>query len=95
MPEEEAFCALVQLMKHYSFRELYTHDMVGLHMRLYQFDCLLKEMEPQIASHLESHGILSTMFASQWFMTVFAVRILYFLSVSIGSLSRSSSIFWI
>jgi hypothetical protein len=73
MPEEEAFCALVQLMKHYSFRTLYTHNMDGLHMRLYQFDCLVKEMEPEIYSHLDSEAITCTMFASQWFMTIFAV----------------------
>ncbi|KAI9360817.1 rab-GTPase-TBC domain-containing protein [Zopfochytrium polystomum] len=74
MPDEEAFCVLVQLMKAYNFRELFTKSMSGLHLRLYQFDRLLEEMLPVIAKHLEGQDIKSTMYASQWFMTLFAYR---------------------
>ena len=38
MPEEDAFCVLVQLMKEYQFRDLYNPKLVGLQMRMYQFD---------------------------------------------------------
>ncbi|KAJ3306414.1 GTPase-activating protein [Blyttiomyces sp. JEL0837] len=74
MPDEEAFCVLVKLMKAYNFRELYTQSMAGLHLRLYQFDRLLEEMFPVVAKHLEAQDIKSTMYASQWFMTMFAYR---------------------
>ncbi|KAJ3213876.1 GTPase-activating protein, partial [Clydaea vesicula] len=74
MPEEEAFCALVQLMKQYRFRELYTSDMAGLQLRIYQFDNILKEHLPLIQKHLEKEGIQSNMYASQWFLTLFAYR---------------------
>ncbi|KAI9325038.1 rab-GTPase-TBC domain-containing protein [Zopfochytrium polystomum] len=74
MPDEEAFCVLVQLMKAYNFRELFTKSMSGLHLRLYQFDKLLEEMLPVVAKHLEAQDIKSTMYASQWFMTLFAYR---------------------
>lgn len=66
MPEEEAFCVLVQLMKQYNFRELYTPNMVGLRMRLYQFESVLKEHLPAVEKHLENEGVKSTMYASQW-----------------------------
>lgn len=74
MPEEEAFCCIVKLMKQYHFRELYTPDMIGLQLRLYQFDNILKECVPFIEKHLEKEGIQSNMYASQWFMTIFAYR---------------------
>ncbi|KAJ3082736.1 GTPase-activating protein [Rhizoclosmatium hyalinum] len=74
MPDEEAFCVLEKLMKSYSFRELYTPTMVGLHLRLFQFDKLLKELFPAISKHLDEHDVKSTMYASQWFMTLFAYR---------------------
>ncbi|KAI9225088.1 rab-GTPase-TBC domain-containing protein [Blastocladiella britannica] len=74
MPDEEAFCVLVKLMTTYNLRELYTPSMDGLHLRLFQFDKLLEEQMPQIAAHLQREGIKSSMFASQWFMTLFAYR---------------------
>ncbi|KAJ1566646.1 GTPase-activating protein, partial [Cladochytrium tenue] len=74
MPDEEAFCVLVKLMKGYNFRELFTKSMSGLQLRLYQFDRLLEETLPAVAKHLESQDIKSTMYASQWFMTLFAYR---------------------
>ncbi|KAI8613656.1 rab-GTPase-TBC domain-containing protein [Chytriomyces sp. MP71] len=74
MPDEEAFCVLVNLMKEYHFRGLYTPNMVGLQLRLYQFERLLAEMFPAVSKHFEANDIKPTMYASQWFMTVFAYR---------------------
>jgi len=67
MPEEQAFCVLVKLMKIYQFREIYTPQMYGLHLRLYQFDRLLPELLPAINDHFEKEGIKSSMYASQWY----------------------------
>ena len=66
MPDEEAFCVLVRLMKDYKLRELYTPQMVGLQLRLYQFDELLAEQFPHVAKHLEEQEVKSTMYTSQW-----------------------------
>ncbi|KAJ3113106.1 hypothetical protein HDU96_003781 [Phlyctochytrium bullatum] len=74
MPDEEAFSTLVKLMHSYALRELFTPSMTGLHLRLHQFDRLLDEHLPAIAKHLKSQDIRSTMYASQWFMTLFAYR---------------------
>ncbi|KAJ3204150.1 GTPase-activating protein [Dinochytrium kinnereticum] len=74
MPDEEAFCVLVKLMYNYNFRELFTPHMAGLQLRLFQFDKLLEEMLPNISKHLQSQDIKSNMYASQWFMTMFAYR---------------------
>jgi len=74
MPDEEAFCVLVRLMEGYDMRGLYTPNMEGLQLRLYQFDQLLQDILPKVARHLDNEGIRSTMYASQWFMTLFAYK---------------------
>lgn len=53
-------------------RTLFTTDMEGLQLRLYQFTILLNEQLPELAQHMESHGIHPAMYASQWFLTLFA-----------------------
>ncbi|KAM0282963.1 hypothetical protein ACHAQH_002774 [Verticillium albo-atrum] len=74
MPEEEAFCLLVRLMNHYNLRDLFIQDMPGLHMRLYQFERLLEDFEPALYCHLHRKGISSHLYATQWFLTLFAYR---------------------
>lgn len=74
MPEEEAFSLLVKLMKSYGLRGHYTPLMEGLSLRLYQFDKIVQELIPAVHEHLHQEGVRSTMYASQWFMTLFAYR---------------------
>lgn len=74
MPEEEAFCLLVKLMNTYGLRGHFTPEMEGLQLRLHQFDALVEEYLPRISRHLKQQGINSTMYASQWFMTLFAYK---------------------
>lgn len=72
MPEVQAFCVFVRLMETYEMRPMFTHKMEGLQLRLYQFSCLLKEHLPDLAAHMEAHGVHAAMYASQWFLTLFA-----------------------
>ncbi|OJD33339.1 gtpase activating protein [Diplodia corticola] len=74
MPEEEAFCLLVRLMNKYGLRDLFVHDMPGLHLHLYQFERLLEEFEPALYCHLHRRGVSPQLYATQWFLTLFAYR---------------------
>lgn len=74
MPEQEAFCLLVRLMNQYGLRDLFIQDMPGLHMRLYQFERLLEDHEPALYCHLHRRGISPHLYATQWFLTLFAYR---------------------
>ncbi len=74
MPEEEAFCLLVRLMNKYQVRELFVQDMPGLHLHLYQFGRLLEDLEPALYSHLKRRDVTPNLYATQWFMTMFAYR---------------------
>lgn len=74
MSEEEAFCLLVRLMNKYQLRELFIHDMPGLHLHLYQFERLLEDLEPALYCHLNRRGVTPRLYATQWFLTLFAYR---------------------
>lgn len=75
MPEEEAFCLLVRLMNKYQLRELFIQDMPGLHLHLYQFERLLEDLEPALYCHLNRRGVVPKLYATQWFLTLFAYRL--------------------
>ncbi|KAL9093438.1 MAG: hypothetical protein Q9159_000292 [Coniocarpon cinnabarinum] len=74
MPEEEAFCLFDRLMKHYHLRDMFVHDMPGLHLHLYQFERLLEDFEPAVYCHLHRRGVTPQLYATQWFLTLFAYR---------------------
>lgn len=74
MPEAEAFSLLVRLMDHYHLRDLFIHDMPGLHRHLYQFERLLEDLEPALYCHLRRRSISPHLYATQWFLTLFAYR---------------------
>ncbi|EON64762.1 hypothetical protein W97_03995 [Coniosporium apollinis CBS 100218] len=74
MPEEEAFTLFVQLMRKYNLRDLFTRDMPGLHLHLHQFSRLLEDFTPALSSHLHRRGVSPQLYATQWFLTLFAYR---------------------
>lgn len=74
MPDEEAFSTLVRLMKSYGLRGHFVPNMPGLQLRLFQFDRLLEDMLPLLHRHLTRQGVKASMYASQWFMTLFSYR---------------------
>ncbi|CAG8479109.1 12494_t:CDS:2 [Racocetra fulgida] len=46
--------------------------MNGLQLRLYQFSALLAQILPKLHEHFQRHAIHPAMFASQWFLSLFA-----------------------
>lgn len=74
MPEEEAFCLLVRLMNQYHLRDLFIQDMPGLHKHLYHFERLLEDLEPALYCHLHRKQVTPHLYATQWFLTLFAYR---------------------
>jgi hypothetical protein len=74
MPEEEAFSLFVTLMNKYKLRDLFIQDMPGLHLHLYQFERLLEDLEPALYCHLRRREVKPQLYATQWFLTLFAYR---------------------
>lgn len=73
MSPTEAFAVLVRIMEYYDMRSMFTSNMSGLKLRLHQFSALLARHVPQVAQHLSDLDIGSPMYASQWFLSLFAV----------------------
>ncbi|KAK6432016.1 hypothetical protein LTR95_011813 [Oleoguttula sp. CCFEE 5521] len=74
MSEEESFTLLVRLMHRYNLRSLFEPEMPGLHLRLYQFERLLEDSEPALYVHLRRRNVGPQLYATQWFLTLFAYR---------------------
>ncbi|KAJ5545028.1 hypothetical protein N7535_006584 [Penicillium sp. DV-2018c] len=74
MDEVDAFAMLVKLMNKYSLRDMFIQDMPGLHRSLYQFERLLEDLEPALYCHLLRRGVPPQLYATQWFLTLFAYR---------------------
>ena len=73
MGEEETFWALRQLLhcEPHRMRGLYTPAMPMIMQCLYVFDALLNEVSKKVAVHLHKHKVMSHMYATRWFMTIF------------------------
>lgn len=74
LDQEEAFTLLVRLMSKYDLRSMFTPEMTGLHLRLYQFERLLEEYDPAVYCHLRRRNVGPQLYATQWFLTLFAYR---------------------
>ncbi|CAG8489386.1 14864_t:CDS:2 [Funneliformis mosseae] len=72
MSEAQAFCVFVRLMETYDMRTMFTLNMEGLQLRLYQFSALLSQILPKLSAHFQHHVVHAAMFASQWFLSLFA-----------------------
>ncbi|KAI0277605.1 rab-GTPase-TBC domain-containing protein [Russula aff. rugulosa BPL654] len=73
MPDEEAFCLLVRLMYSYDLRGHFLPEMPKLQLRL--FDRLVEELLPVLHVHFLRQGVKSSMYCSQWFLTLFSYRL--------------------
>lgn len=61
-------------MNQYHLRDLFVQDMPGLHKHLYQFERILEDLEPALYCHLHRRGVTPHLYATQWFLTLFAYR---------------------
>lgn len=72
MDDKDAFCVLVKLMEDYELRSMFTADMSGLQLRMYQFESLFELNFPTLYTHFTTIGV-NNIYASQWFLSFFAV----------------------
>ncbi|XP_031242570.1 rab GTPase-activating protein 1-like isoform X4 [Mastomys coucha] len=74
MPEEQAFCVLVNIMYDYKLRDLYKNNFEDLHCKFYQLEKLMQEQLPDLYSHFCDLNLEAHMYASQWFLTLFTAK---------------------
>jgi hypothetical protein len=71
MPEEDVFSVFVRLMEDYRLREMYKPTMAELGLYIYQLECMVQELLPELHRHFEAQNYHCSMYASSWFLTLF------------------------
>ncbi|KAK6589741.1 TBC domain containing [Cryptosporidium xiaoi] len=72
MQEEDAFYMLISILDKYKFSGLFLPGLPLLNTYLERLRRLFKRRIPNLYNHFKSENVDETMFASQWFMTIFA-----------------------
>ncbi|KAL9271324.1 Ecotropic viral integration site 5 protein-like protein [Drosera capensis] len=86
MSEEDAFWLLVALLKgavHAPMEGLYLAGLPLVQQYLFQFDQLVREYLPKLGEHFSEEMINPSMYASQWFITVFSYSFPFHLALRI------------
>ncbi|KAI4306611.1 hypothetical protein L6164_029872 [Bauhinia variegata] len=86
MSEEDAFWLLVALLKgaiHAPMQGLYLAGLPLVQQYLFQFEQLVREHLPKLGEHFSQEMISPTMYASQWFITVFSYSLPFHLALRI------------
>eukprot|EP00004_Rigifila_ramosa_P028180 TRINITY_DN9482_c0_g1_i1.p1 TRINITY_DN9482_c0_g1~~TRINITY_DN9482_c0_g1_i1.p1 ORF type:complete len:384 (-),score=67.92 TRINITY_DN9482_c0_g1_i1:58-1209(-) len=86
MIDEQVFQALDQLTNPngiFRMAPLFKPGLPGLGVCVFQFDQLMREHLPRLSRHLENVGIVTTMYATNWFLTVFTYQYPFALVVRI------------
>ncbi|KAF3955616.1 hypothetical protein CMV_019179 [Castanea mollissima] len=86
MSEEDAFWLLVALLKgavHAPMEGLYLVGLPLVQQYLFQFDNLVREYLPKLGEHFTQEMINPSMYASQWFITVFSYSFPFHLALRI------------
>ena len=71
MDEENSFWMLYIIFKKYKLEEVYLKDFPGLKKRFFIFLKLVEKFLPKIYQKLLKHEAYPTMYASQWFFTLY------------------------
>ncbi|KAF7459355.1 TBC domain-containing protein [Cryptosporidium felis] len=72
MSEEDSFFTLISILDKYKFSGHYLPGLPLLGTHLEKLRKLFKRRIPNLYTHFRNENIDETMFASQWFMTIFA-----------------------
>ncbi|XP_030923605.1 EVI5-like protein isoform X1 [Quercus lobata] len=86
MSEEDAFWLLVALLKgavHAPMEGLYLVGLPLVQQYLFQFDNLAREYLPKLGEHFTQEMVNPSMYASQWFITVFSYSFPFHLALRI------------
>jgi hypothetical protein len=69
--EERAFEMLCALSQSYSMSGLWSHDLPDFAGLMHAFSEVLRSRLPALHAHFSEHAVEPSMYASQWFITIF------------------------
>jgi len=71
MKEDDAFWLLARIIQAYDMEGLYKDKLPKLNEDLFVFEKLILKFVPEVYVHLEEHTMHVSMFATEWFVTMF------------------------
>jgi len=74
MDEESSFWIIHSLVKKYGMEGYFTKDFPELHKSFYILLKLMKKHVPKVYEIFKHKGIFPSMYATQWFITLYAVN---------------------
>ena len=74
MPEEDAFWTMISIMIKYDQKKFFTQSMTGLWQSFYVLHKFIKLKLPKFHAYLIENKVTPSMYATQWFMTLFTVN---------------------
>ena len=83
MNEEQSFNLFVKIMSRFQFREMFKTNLDVLHLRLYQLERLIQDYLPEVYDYFNALKISSHMFATEWFLTLYAAKFPLNLSIRV------------
>eukprot|EP00744_Colponema_vietnamica_P009768 GILI01013862.1.p1 GENE.GILI01013862.1~~GILI01013862.1.p1 ORF type:complete len:364 (-),score=76.76 GILI01013862.1:851-1942(-) len=92
MGEEDSFWLMTSLMQNYGMEGLFKPGLPLLEKYFFQFDELIKFFFPKLHQHLARQGIDHSMYASQWFITVFTYNFPFDVVVRVWDIFLSEGI---
>jgi hypothetical protein len=75
VPEEQAFYILARLMRGHDLRSIYTEDMRGVQLRMFQMNKLVQQLFPAMYKHMEGLEVKVSLVLIPWFMTAFCYQL--------------------
>jgi hypothetical protein len=74
MDEESTFWMIHSLIMKYNLKGFYMKDFPELKHSFYKLLCLLKKHIPLLYEHFRKHSVHPSMYACQWFISIFSVN---------------------
>lgn len=71
MSEESAFWTMLSILTKFKHKNYFLPGLPGVFESFYVFSKLLKKVLPKTFKYMKEKGIKPTMFATQWFVTIF------------------------
>jgi hypothetical protein len=72
LPEDRATVVFIRMMGSYQLSQLFHPDGVKIQLCFHQLGILLSAYLPRLASYLTAMGIVPSIYAAPWFMTLFS-----------------------
>lgn len=92
LSEEDSFLLFCKMTHDYRMREIYMPTFAELGFCIYQLECLVQEQLTELHMHFQAQNFDTSMYSSQWFLTLFTRNLPHHLAYRIMDLFLSEGL---